>query len=249
MPRGSSHARKFLKMLFGKDFGGRHQGYLCTGANSLQRRQCRDDGLARANIALNKPEHRQWLAQVLTDVGQHMALGTGECKGQGIQETLGQIPRGQERERFTSLNLFTHLKQAQLMGQQFFHHQALLRRMASFHKQVNRRAGWRGMHQLDSFGDSGQLILGQQVPGQPVTDREPVKIAQSLLAERADARLLDALCQRVNRGQGRITFRWHGRRIDLVLRVVELITCAPGPDFAEAANPWRPRSTGFSGPR
>ena len=88
-------------MLFGKDFGGRHQGYLCTGANSLQRRQCRDNGLARANIALNKPEHRQWLAQVLTDIGQHMALRTGECKGQGIQETLGQIPRGQERERFT----------------------------------------------------------------------------------------------------------------------------------------------------
>ena len=109
--------------------------------------------------------------------------------------------------------------------------------MAPFHKQVDRRAGWRGMHQLDSFGDSGQLILGQQVSGQPVTDREPVKIAQSLLAERANAWLLDALCQRVNRGQGRITFRRHGRRIGLVLRVVELITCAPGPDFAKAANP------------
>ena len=83
-------------MLFGKNFGGRHQRYLGAGTNGLQCRQRRHHGFSGADVTLNESKHGQRLAKILTDVGQHMTLGTGECERQGIQKTLGQVTRGQE---------------------------------------------------------------------------------------------------------------------------------------------------------
>jgi len=93
------------------------------------------------------------------------------------------------------------------------------------------------MHKLHGVGDSGQLVLGQQILRQPVANREPLEIAQGLLAQRAHPGLLNPLGQWVNRRQGCLTFSWHRRWIHLVFRVVKLITCTARTNLAKAANP------------
>ena len=149
-------------MLFSEDFSRRHQRHLGTRGNRLQSRQRGHHGFTGTDITLDQSQHGQRLAQILTNVSHHVALGPGQLEWQGVEKLIGQIAGGQQRQRFPGLDLFPHLQQAELMCQQLFHHQPLLGRMPAFHQQMHRRVGWRRMHQLNRLADARQLIIRQQ---------------------------------------------------------------------------------------
>ena len=56
-PAASASALHALKMLAGEDFGRRHQRRLPSGLDDMGHRQQRDDRLARADVALQQPQH------------------------------------------------------------------------------------------------------------------------------------------------------------------------------------------------
>ena len=58
------------QVLFGEQFGGRHQRNLAAGFHRGQRSERRDDGLAAADIALHQAQHRLRLG----DVGQDLRI-------------------------------------------------------------------------------------------------------------------------------------------------------------------------------
>ena len=80
-------------MLLRQNFGRCHQGYLGAGFDGLQGRQSGDHGFSRADITLNQAKHRHRLAQILPDIGHHMALGTGQTKRQLLQKSLCPVSR------------------------------------------------------------------------------------------------------------------------------------------------------------
>ena len=54
MPRGRSHLLKLAIVLFGEDFGGRHERHVEPAFHRHQRRAGRHDRLARADVALEQ---------------------------------------------------------------------------------------------------------------------------------------------------------------------------------------------------
>ena len=118
------------------------------------------------------------------------------------------------------------------MRKQLLHHQPLLSRVLSLYQQMHRGAGRRQMHQANSLGYAGQLVVRQQCRGQPVLDGVAIQIAQGLLTQPPDPGLLNALGQRIHRRERRLFGRRHGRRIGLVFRMVEFVA---GPAWAHLA--------------
>ena len=70
-------------VLFGQQFGRRHQPHLAAVAYGLQRRQGRDQRLAGAHVPLHQPHHGMAALQILADLGHHPVLGPGRLERQG----------------------------------------------------------------------------------------------------------------------------------------------------------------------
>ena len=66
------------KVLLGEGFRGRHQRALVPAFDRAQERVERDDGLPRADVALEEPLHRPVLAEVAADLGDGVLLVGGE---------------------------------------------------------------------------------------------------------------------------------------------------------------------------
>ncbi len=81
---------KVEAMLFGKDFGGRHNRRLLARRYRCQRRQCRHHRLAAADIALHQAQHGNRFSQVIGDFTHHPALGAGQVKPQTGKKPLLQ---------------------------------------------------------------------------------------------------------------------------------------------------------------
>ena len=75
-------ARQRVEMLAGEDLGRREQRRLGAGLDRGQHRHQRDQGLARADVALEQAQHRRLLLQVALDLGDRAALGAGRRVGQ-----------------------------------------------------------------------------------------------------------------------------------------------------------------------
>ena len=69
-------------MLLGERLGGRHQRALAACLDRAQQRVERDDGLARADVALQQPLHRHGLCEVEVDLGDRALLVLGERERQ-----------------------------------------------------------------------------------------------------------------------------------------------------------------------
>ena len=61
-------------MLLGENFSGRHKGDLIARLDRLQRRQCRDNGFAAADVALQQALHRFGTREVAPNLGHHPGL-------------------------------------------------------------------------------------------------------------------------------------------------------------------------------
>ena len=71
------------KMLARQKLGRRHQRRLAAGLDDVGHGEQRDDGLARADVALQQPQHARLAGEVALDLGERLALRVGQAEGQG----------------------------------------------------------------------------------------------------------------------------------------------------------------------
>ena len=71
---GGGKRRDGRKMLARQNFGRRHEGRLPPGLDHIRCRDERDDGLARADVAVEKPQHARRLRQNGNNVGDRARL-------------------------------------------------------------------------------------------------------------------------------------------------------------------------------
>ena len=118
-------------MLFGQDFGRRHQGALPAGVDRHGRSQRGDHGLARADIALQQSMHRLRPRQIAGDFLTDTPLRVGQRERQHRQQLLmDAATRGVQRRRLQPRPLALRLQLAQLLSQQLVELQPLPGRMA-----------------------------------------------------------------------------------------------------------------------
>ncbi|RMS11042.1 hypothetical protein ALP75_204703 [Pseudomonas syringae pv. actinidiae] len=84
-------------MLLGQNLGRRHQRDLITGFQCLQGSQRGDHGLARADVALNQPQHRLGLAQVVGHLLADTLLRASGRKTQIGEKLFRQLFREGQR--------------------------------------------------------------------------------------------------------------------------------------------------------
>ena len=85
-----------LVMLAGENLGRRHHRRLSSRFDHVGHRQERDDGLARADVALQQSQHALLGLEVGTDVVDRLQLRLGQRKGQGGLEAPAQGPFGDD---------------------------------------------------------------------------------------------------------------------------------------------------------
>ena len=68
MPAASAKRRDALEVLAGENFRRCHHRALRAGLDSNGHGEKRHDGLAGADIALQKPQHPLWLGQISLDL-------------------------------------------------------------------------------------------------------------------------------------------------------------------------------------
>ena len=121
---------ELLVVLGRQHLGGRHQGPLAAGIDGREQGRNRHHGFAAAHVPLHQPGHRLVPGQVGVDLGQHPPLGTGERKGQDLQEGRHQAiglasawARHGQGWRRVGGELAAPLQQAELQHQKFIKHQ------------------------------------------------------------------------------------------------------------------------------
>ena len=82
-PAALGQRRDGREMLARQDFGRRHQRRLAAGLDRARHGEQRHHRLARADIALQQPQHALGLGQVGVDLGQRLFLRRGQRIGQG----------------------------------------------------------------------------------------------------------------------------------------------------------------------
>ena len=142
-------AAEGVAVLFGEDLGWRHQRHLVTVANRLQRRQCRHYGLARADIALQQPQHRFGRCQIGGYLCHHALLSGGQRKGQLVVKLLAELWLGGQRRCGVALHPRAQLQHTQLLGNQLFDHQPLLGGVFTAAELAQVGGGGRAMQQLE----------------------------------------------------------------------------------------------------
>ncbi len=78
-------------MLLGEHLGRRHQRRLVAALDGDHHRVDGDDGLARADVALQQPVHRMRRRQVVFDLGDRSLLRAGQRVRKGVVEPLDEI--------------------------------------------------------------------------------------------------------------------------------------------------------------
>ena len=109
------HATERGKMLAGKDFGWREQGSLSARLDRDQHRFQRHDSLARADVALQQPQHRGGLRQIALDLTYRALLGSGQRKGK--MQIGAQQPVALQRRTHPRAIGIAHQHQRQAVGE------------------------------------------------------------------------------------------------------------------------------------
>ena len=88
-----------VEMLARQNLGRRHHRRLPANLDHVGHGEQRDDGLARADVALQQPDHALFGAQVRADVGQRLLLRACQRKRQRRLEPAPSSPRRRGRAR------------------------------------------------------------------------------------------------------------------------------------------------------
>ena len=79
-------------MLFGEQFGRRHQCDLAAIGQHARSGHCGDCGFSRADIALQQSQHWLTAFQIGFDLTDHALLRAGQCEAESRAEGGGQWP-------------------------------------------------------------------------------------------------------------------------------------------------------------
>jgi hypothetical protein len=97
-PEGCQQAGDGAMVLLGEDLGRGHQGRLVAVADGDEGGRGRDHRLARADVALQQPAHRQGAGHIARDLADHAALGCRELERQQGGEVLEHARTGRQRD-------------------------------------------------------------------------------------------------------------------------------------------------------
>ena len=111
--------RDRLQMLARENFGRRHQCRLLAGFRDGGGSQQRDHRLARADVALQQPQHPQRLAEVAGDGSGRLLLRGRQRVGQCVDDLSPQMPVAGVAHAGRPAKLGPHQRQRQLARQQF----------------------------------------------------------------------------------------------------------------------------------
>ena len=142
-----------LEMLAGEDLGRGHQRALAAAGGDVGHGQHGDDGLARADVALDQAAHPLAGLEVAANVGQRPLLGAGQAVGQVFAYGFGQR-RGGDAGGGLGAALGFALGHGQLVGQQLV---------------IGQAPGVRGLR-----GEVGLRLRGVQEPQRLAPAREPL---------------------------------------------------------------------------
>ncbi|VVN26570.1 hypothetical protein PS624_04614 [Pseudomonas fluorescens] len=151
------------EVLLGENLGRRHQRDLVTGLQRLQCSEGGDHGFARADVALNQPQHRFVLAEVVGDFIADALLGAGRVEAKIRQIFRRQFFRFRHRWRAQRTHAFAQTLLRQLMGQQLFEGEAMLGPVMTEGEFIDVGIGGRVVQVADCIGQWRQLIVARQL--------------------------------------------------------------------------------------
>ena len=102
-------------MLLRENLGWRHDGGLYTAGNGLQACDRRNDGLARAHVALDQAHHRVGFREIGQDVVDDARLCAGQRKWQIVNERRNALLAIRQRGRPLRLGKRAQAAQAQVV--------------------------------------------------------------------------------------------------------------------------------------
>ena len=142
-----------LEVLAGEHFGRRHHRGLPSRLDHVGHREQRDDGFARADVALQKPDHPLRGPEIRADFIDRPALRASQRKRQRGLEAAAERPFSDMRATCARPHPGPHEKQRQLVGEQFVIGEA--GRASSGRIDVIGRS--RPMHRLERLGEARQI--------------------------------------------------------------------------------------------
>ncbi len=189
-------------MLLGENLGGRHQRHLVAGLQRLQCGQRGDHRLAGADVALHQAQHGFGLGQVVGDLGTDPLLRAGGLEAEIIQIALRQRACRRQLRCLLSAHALAQALQRQLMGEQFFEGQAMLRPVTAFGEFVQIGIRRWSVQVADRLVQRAQVIVAAQLFRQPVGQAVRAEPCQRLLGELAQALLSQTFGGGVDGRQG-----------------------------------------------
>ena len=106
------------EVLFRQRLGRRHQRALATRLYRTEQRVQRDDGLARADVALQQALHRDGSREIGVDLGDRTLLVLGQLERQHVAVAGDELSRRGQLRRNLRLALATALREADLQQEQ-----------------------------------------------------------------------------------------------------------------------------------
>ena len=128
-PERRKPGAEIVGVLFSQQLGRRHQRHLFAVGDGAQGGQRGDQGFTGAYVSLHQTHHRHVQRHIALDLGGDPRLRAGGLKGQGGQQLIFQGIVGAERQGVIALGACPQRQHAEVMRQQLFQNQALLRRM------------------------------------------------------------------------------------------------------------------------
>ena len=188
-------------MLFGEQFGRRHQGRLPAAAHGARRRCRCDDRLAAADIALHQADHRLVEREVGVDVGERAPLRAGERVRQAGDEA-GLEPGGiGERPSGVLVCVGAQPPHHHLVCEQFLEGEPLLRGMAARVELIERCVERWPVHEAQGVAQRRQSGRQRQPGRQPVAHPRGLEFAKRLADQHPQPTLCHAFGHRIDRRQ------------------------------------------------
>ena len=187
-----------IGMLLGKQFGGRHQRHLFAVDDSAQGGQGSDQRFTGANVALHQAHHRHVQRHIVFNLGGNPRLRAGGLKGQGGQQLVFQGIVGAERQGVIALGACPQRQHAEVMRQQLFQNQTLLRRVLAAFQLAKLQGGRRAVQRTQRLRQAHHPL--RQLRRQEFANRAGFQELKRLIGELAQGRLLDAFGGRIDWG-------------------------------------------------
>ncbi len=192
-PSASGERRHAIEMLPGQNFRRRHHRRLPAGLDHFGHGEKRHDRLARADVALQQPDHALVGPEVGADVLERLALRAGQRKRQGRLEPAGKRAFGNVGAPDRLAHPRANEEQGELVRKQFVKGET--GRCAA--RRVDVLGRLRPVHRLERFGEGRQLQAFDGVGCDPF--RQPRQALQRAVRGARHDSLEKTFGQRIDR--------------------------------------------------